>query len=964
MGARMQCRAVPLLLIAVLCACEGGEASSGSLDVGVPVTTDTSNDAAHEPGSDAAVDVRGGSTVDVGGDSAVGVDSDPPSDTGDVSSAGADSWTAVDPLLCRPCKGATDCAEEDGIDRVCVDSLPAGAFCGTLCESGEGCPEGFECSEVATLNGDAVTACVPYRGTCTCTPELVEAGYSTICAVSNSLGSCEGERVCTAVGLSACDAPEPRSEVCDGADQDCDGETDEDLPREECQIRNDRGSCPGVLACVEGEALCEGEPPVKEACDGADQDCDGLTDEGFKDTDSDGVANCVDVDDDDDRHLDEDDNCPLVSNPEQEDSNGDGMGDLCDPAADPDGDGEPNESDCAPNDSSVHPQAPEVCDGVDQDCDGETDEQIVGAPCSVENEWGACPGLATCADGVEVCEGEAPRAESCNAADDDCDGLTDEDEGGLAPLPCDRGGGPGSGACINGVCADPCGSGEDRPDDDFEDSNCDGIDGDVSQAVFVAPAQWGGDDFNPGSMQLPKLTIQGGIDAAAADDTKTMVLVSAGTYAGPLVIAGGVSVHGGYHKPVGWARSKEYEVRVEVDAAQPNGDVVGILADDIPESTPTYLDSLRVVTADNPNPGRSNIGLKAMSASGLRVRNLHVELGSPGDGVSGTAGGVDGARGKNGNNGVSGREEDDERDCTWTSTVPHGGAGGSGVSCASGGASHAGGAGGRGEDRPTFSSENGANGQGPGGGSYGGGKTSPGSWGNDGARGASGSQGADGAGAESFGRFSSDGTYQPAAGNQPTASGHGAPGSGGGGGGGGGNGQDQKGIILLYDCYEQGGGGGGGGSGGCGGQAGAPGTGGGAAFGMHFVACNPTVETSTVECSPGGAGGAGQAGGASSAGGSGGNGGGAGGDNPRGGSGGRGGVGGGGGRGGHGGGGGGGPSYCLYYFAPDSVPDTGLVTDLSCSGTEGGAGGASEANPGRDGDSGLIGWCGEDCAAK
>jgi len=34
-------------------------------------------------------------------------------------------------------------------------------------------------------------------------------------------------------------------------------------------------------------------------------------------------------------------------------------------------------------------------------------------------------------------------------------------------------------------------SDEDEPDDGFEDSNCDGIDGDASQAVFVSPKRFG-----------------------------------------------------------------------------------------------------------------------------------------------------------------------------------------------------------------------------------------------------------------------------------------------------------------------------------------------------------------------------------------------------------------------------------------------------------------------------------------
>jgi hypothetical protein len=43
---------------------------------------------------------------------------------------------------------------------------------------------------------------------------------------------------------------------------------------------------------------------VPEVCDGADNDLNDGIDEGFMDTDGDGLANCVDPDDDNDRFTD------------------------------------------------------------------------------------------------------------------------------------------------------------------------------------------------------------------------------------------------------------------------------------------------------------------------------------------------------------------------------------------------------------------------------------------------------------------------------------------------------------------------------------------------------------------------------------------------------------------------------------------------------------------------------------
>jgi hypothetical protein len=67
-----------------------------------------------------------------------------------------------------------------------------------------------------------------------------------------------------------------------------------------------------------------------ENCDGVDNDGDSLIDEGFPDTDSDGIADCVDNDQDNDGFPDGADNCPDVFNPDQDDTDGDGLGDACD----------------------------------------------------------------------------------------------------------------------------------------------------------------------------------------------------------------------------------------------------------------------------------------------------------------------------------------------------------------------------------------------------------------------------------------------------------------------------------------------------------------------------------------------------------------------------------------------------------------------------------------------------------
>jgi hypothetical protein len=81
----------------------------------------------------------------------------------------------------------------------------------------------------------------------------------------------------------------------------------------------------------------------EDAVDGVDNDGDTLVDE---DPPGDAKGDACDDDDDNDTIADVDDNCPLVSNPDQTDTDSDGQGDACD--ADDDGDTIPDTTDNCP----------------------------------------------------------------------------------------------------------------------------------------------------------------------------------------------------------------------------------------------------------------------------------------------------------------------------------------------------------------------------------------------------------------------------------------------------------------------------------------------------------------------------------------------------------------------------------------------------------------------------------------
>jgi hypothetical protein len=142
--------------------------------------------------------------------------------------------------------------------------------------------------------------------------------------------------------------------------------------------------------CNDGDA--DVFPGAFEVCDGVDNDCDGDLVAFFDDTDNDGVPDCSDDDDDDDGDPDSSDCAPTddavftgaveVCDGTDDDCDGDVVGvfddfdgdDLpdCfdDDGDDDDNDADPDATDCAPLDASIHAAATEVCDAIDSDCDG------------------------------------------------------------------------------------------------------------------------------------------------------------------------------------------------------------------------------------------------------------------------------------------------------------------------------------------------------------------------------------------------------------------------------------------------------------------------------------------------------------------------------------------------------------------------------------------------------------------
>ena len=345
--------------------------------------------------------------------------------------------------LCRPCHVNVDCLT-NGADtgQKCIPYGAAGSFCGTPCGDGgvPDCGSGYDCLEVVDVSGAPATQCILAKGECACVQWFSAQGAATSCYLENEWGKCPGERECVEAGLTPCTADTPAAETCNGKDDDCDDETDEGLSGGDCLVINPYGTCSGSELCSDGVLECIGEEAEPEQCDGQDNNCNGQADEGFADTDQDGIADCMENDIDGDGIADALDNCPAIFNPKQQDFDFDNFGDLCD--ADDDNDQVPDDLDCAPLDAEVNPEADEVCDGKDNDCNFMVDE---GFPDSDSDGFKDCIDDDDDNDGTtdgldcQPLDGAVyPGApELCDGVDNDCNGAVDQghpdlDKDGLA----------------------------------------------------------------------------------------------------------------------------------------------------------------------------------------------------------------------------------------------------------------------------------------------------------------------------------------------------------------------------------------------------------------------------------------------------------------------------------------------------------------------------------------------------
>ena len=124
-----------------------------------------------------------------------------------------------------------------------------------------------------------------------CDGRVDEDSEGTGVACFVGIGACRqsGNLICDDDGTLTCPVVpmNAETELCDGEDNDCDGSFDEDFMQLGQRCFVGVGECRryGLNACDEfGAMVCNQSPrdPSLEVCDGRDNDCDGNSDEGFR----------------------------------------------------------------------------------------------------------------------------------------------------------------------------------------------------------------------------------------------------------------------------------------------------------------------------------------------------------------------------------------------------------------------------------------------------------------------------------------------------------------------------------------------------------------------------------------------------------------------------------------------------------------------------------------------------------
>jgi hypothetical protein len=206
---------------------------------------------------------------------------------------------ATGPAVLTSCTGGicnTPCANGYGdcdhtlTDGCEVDLLTDGWSCGWC---GHACPAGTACS-----SGACMSTCP--TGTTYCSDACVDTSTDPMncgscgvaaagsCVVSGARGACAAGALTCRSGTPTCiGTVSPSPEICNNIDDDCDGVVDNGIAPRPCY--DGPAGTLGVGVCRGGNQTCSagtwgacaGETlPTVEVCDGLDNNCNGVVDEG------------------------------------------------------------------------------------------------------------------------------------------------------------------------------------------------------------------------------------------------------------------------------------------------------------------------------------------------------------------------------------------------------------------------------------------------------------------------------------------------------------------------------------------------------------------------------------------------------------------------------------------------------------------------------------------------------------